>query len=122
MNILTNQFPQYWLVQTDMRIIQIQNDTMNPTDNSTNYHPDIKSTNISPANGNSISSDILIFPHTKAIQYSPTQNQYNTVYTKPFKNFTFANKLKTCSQRTNTITKIDITHRHTIPGSSKRDA
>ena len=54
---------------------------MNPTDNSTNCHPNNKITNMFPASGNSLSSDILVYPYTEAIQYPSTQNQYNTVDT-----------------------------------------
>lgn len=100
---------------------------MNPTDNGTNYYPNNKMTNqprnknMSPATGNNISSDdILVFPHMEALYYLPTQNQYNTVDTKPFLNFTFTNKLKSCSQPTNTLTKDDVTHRHTIPSSTRK--
>ena len=50
---------------------QIKDDTMNPTDNSTKYLLDNKITKMSPTNGNSISSDILVFPHTEAIKYPP---------------------------------------------------
>ena len=44
---------------------------MNPTDNSTKYLLDNKITKMSPTNGNSISSDIIVFPHTEAIKYPP---------------------------------------------------
>ena len=39
---------------------------------------------------------------------------------KLFLNFTFTNKLKTCSLRINTLIKTDVTHRHTTPGSSRK--